>query len=160
MTRDPEVDLVHAHVRLALHRLRAGSERALLVLHGLGLRTPDTVPSECEAWPGPVWGLDFTGHGASTVPAGGGYTCEALLGDADAALCELGAATVIGYGLGGYVGLQLAGSRPEEVRGSSSPTDRAFSAGAPCPRRARSSPRTWARGQEPVSHPIRSRWPS
>ena len=38
-----------------------------------------------DGWPGPVYGLDFTGHGASTVPVGGGYSAEMLLADADTA---------------------------------------------------------------------------
>ena len=74
---------------LALHRLRDGGRRdvpPLLLLHGLGERTPDTAPPPwTDGWPGPVWGLDFTGHGASTLPDGGGYTAEILMADADAA---------------------------------------------------------------------------
>jgi pimeloyl-ACP methyl ester carboxylesterase len=62
--------------------------------------------------------LDFTGHGASTVPAGGGYSAEILLGDADVALAHLGEATVVGRGLGGYVALMLAGARATQVRGT------------------------------------------
>jgi pimeloyl-ACP methyl ester carboxylesterase len=65
-----------------------------------------------------VVGLDFTGHGLSTVPAGGGYTTEILLGDADAAVERLGAVTVLGRGLGGYVALLLAGARPDLVVGA------------------------------------------
>jgi pimeloyl-ACP methyl ester carboxylesterase len=65
-----------------------------------------------------VHALDFTGHGASTVPTGGGYTCEVLMADADAALAHLGPVTVLGRGLGAYVALLLAGARPTEVRGA------------------------------------------
>ena len=54
-------------------------------------------------------GLDFTGHGASTVPAGGGYTAEILMGDVDAALAHLGAVTIHGRGLGAYIALLIAG---------------------------------------------------
>jgi pimeloyl-ACP methyl ester carboxylesterase len=71
-----------------------------------------------EAWPGPVFALDFTGHGASTVPGGGGYTAEVLMGDADAALQMLGSATVVGRGLGAYIALLIAGGRPQQVRGA------------------------------------------
>ncbi len=111
--------LVHGKARLALHRLRdRGDGRPLLLLHGLGERTPDAVPPELVAWPGPVWGLDFVGHGASTVPPGGGYTAEILMADADAALWELGEVTVHGRGLGAYVALLLAGARPTVVRGA------------------------------------------
>ena len=109
----------HAHVRLALHRLRDGDGgHPLLVLHGLGERTPGALPRHLAAWPGPVVGLDFTGHGASTVPAGGGYTAEVLMADADAALAHLGPSTVVGRGLGGYVALLVAGARPALVRGA------------------------------------------
>jgi pimeloyl-ACP methyl ester carboxylesterase len=109
--------LPHLKVELALHQLRDGDGRPLLLLHGLGERTPDRAPAYVERWPGPICGLDFTGHGRSTVPVGGGYTCEALMSDADTALEEVGPVTVLGRGLGGYVGLLLAGSRPTEVRG-------------------------------------------
>jgi pimeloyl-ACP methyl ester carboxylesterase len=105
-------------VSLALHPLRDGDGRPLLLLHGLGERSPDAVPGHLAAWPGPVWALDFTGHGASSIPAGGGYYAEVLMADADAALAHLGQATVVGRGLGAYVALLLAGSRPEAVRGA------------------------------------------
>ncbi len=110
--------LVHGKVRLALHHLREGEGRALLMLHGLGDHAPSVVPGWAEAWPGPVAALDFTGHGASTVPKGGGYTAEMLLADADAALAALGRATVVGRGLGAYIALQLAGARAGDVRGA------------------------------------------
>ena len=112
--------LQHGKVRLALHELRAGRRTGptLLVLHGLGERSPSEVPEQAAAWPGAVFALDFTGHGASSVPAGGGYTCEVLMADADAALAELGPVTLLGRGLGAYVALLLAGARPTEVRGA------------------------------------------
>jgi pimeloyl-ACP methyl ester carboxylesterase len=90
----------------------------LLLLHGLGERSPARVPPVAADWPGPVHALDFTGHGGSTIPTGGGYTCEVLMADADAALGHLGPATVHGRGLGGYVALLLAGARPTDVRGA------------------------------------------
>jgi len=111
--------LGHGKAQLALHGLRpAGDGRPLLLLHGLGERTPEAVPPVLWAWPGPVWGLDFTGHGRSTVPAGGGYTAEILMADADAAVAELGPVTVHGRGLGAYVALLIAGARPTLVRGA------------------------------------------
>jgi pimeloyl-ACP methyl ester carboxylesterase len=65
-----------------------------------------------------VFALDFTGHGASTLPRGGGYTAEVLMGDADAAIAKIGRATVVGRGLGAYVALLLAGGRPRDVCGA------------------------------------------
>jgi pimeloyl-ACP methyl ester carboxylesterase len=110
--------LIHNRVRLALHTLRAGSGRALLLLHGLGEQSPVAAPAFAAEWTGPVVALDFTGHGASTMPIGGGYTAEILLADADAALTHLGEATIVGRGLGAYVGLLLAGARAEQVHGT------------------------------------------
>ena len=44
--------LRHNRVDLALHVLREQDGPKLLLLHGLGERTPDTVPSWAQAWPG------------------------------------------------------------------------------------------------------------
>lgn len=107
----------HNRLRLALHKLKDGDSHALLLLHGLGERSPATLPREYASWPGPVHALDFTGHGMSDVPRGGGYSCEFLMADADAALARLGKATIVGRGLGAYIGLLLAGGRPAQVRG-------------------------------------------
>ncbi len=109
--------LEHVRSRLALHELRDGQGHPLLILHGLGERSPSAAPEIVQGWKGPIFALDFTGHGASSVPVGGGYTCEALMSDADAVLAELGPVTLLGYGLGGYVGLLLFGSRPTEIKG-------------------------------------------
>ncbi|MBS1837277.1 MAG: alpha/beta hydrolase [Actinobacteria bacterium] len=114
--------LRHNLVELALHRLRgadpaAGESRPLLLLHGLGERTPDVVPGVVD-WPGPVHGLDFTGHGSSTLPVGGGYSAEILVGDVDAALAVLGPVTLMARGLGAYIALLAAAARPELVRGA------------------------------------------
>jgi len=110
--------LQHGKVSLALHHLRDGEGRPLLLLHGLGDRSPDTPPPWADEWSGPVAALDFTGHGQSTIPRGGGYSAEMLLADADIALASLGEATVVGRGLGAYVALQLAGGRVTAVRGA------------------------------------------
>jgi pimeloyl-ACP methyl ester carboxylesterase len=111
--------LRHNQVELALHELRAGAGLPLLLLHGLGERSPAAVPAEVDhAWPGPVFALDFTGHGRSTVPRGGGYTAEVLMADADTALLHLGQAAVLGRGLGAYVALLLAGALAADVRGA------------------------------------------
>jgi len=110
--------LAHGPGELALHTLRAGPGAPLLLLHGLGEHSPRGVPDHLSAWPGPVHALDFTGHGQSTIPAGGGYTAEFLMSDADAALAELGPLTVVGRGLGAYVALLLSGARADQVRGA------------------------------------------
>lgn len=114
----PTVTVRHNKIDLALHRLRAGAGRPLLHLHGLGGQSPREVPRHLARWPGPVWALDFTGHGASTAPVGGGYFCELLMADVDAALAHLGPATVYGRGLGAYIALLIAGARPDLVRGA------------------------------------------
>ncbi len=109
----------NARIDLALHELRpaTGTGHPMLLLHGLGEQSRTDVPEELAGWPGGVWALDFSGHGQSSVPAGGGYTCELLMSDADAALAVLGPLTIYGRGLGGYIGLLLLGARASEVRG-------------------------------------------
>lgn len=119
--------LRHGKIDLALHRLRDASDpaaRPLLLLHGLGEASPSEVPDWAQGWTGDVAALDFTGHGASSIPRGGGYTAELLLGDADAALSALTdddptrSITIVGWGLGAYIGLQLAGARANQVHGA------------------------------------------
>ena len=110
--------LPHSKVRLALHTLREGDGPSLLLLHPLAEHSPAEVPADATAWAGPVYALDFTGHGASTVPVGGGYTAEVLMGDADIALAHLGPSTLLGRGLGAYIALMIAGARPALVRGA------------------------------------------
>lgn len=127
------VELTHVGTRLALHRLRDGDGRPLLCLHGLGERTPDVVPRHLAGWPGPVWGLDFTGHGESSVPSGGGYTAEVMMADVDHALAHLGEATVIGRGLGAYIALLIAGARPTLVAGAILTDGPGLAGGGPSP---------------------------
>jgi len=117
--------ITHGKLRLALHALRgpiagraAESGHPLLLIHGLGERSPEALPEEFEAWPGPVHALDLTGHGHSDLPVGGGYTAEVLMGDVDAALAHLGPSTICGRGLGAYVALLIAGGRPADVLGA------------------------------------------
>lgn len=119
--------LRHGKVDLALHHLRSASDdhaRPLLLLHGLGEAAPETAPPWTDAWPGSIHALDFTGHGRSTIPRGGGYTAEILLADADSALAALTgddperSITVLGRGLGAYIALQLAGARGPQIHGA------------------------------------------
>lgn len=112
--------LDHNIVRLALHPVQGEvgtGPRPLLLLHGLGESAAQLHPAALT-WPGTVWALDFTGHGRSTVPPGGGYTAEVLMGDADIALAHLGPSTILGRGLGAYIALLVAGARPRLVRGA------------------------------------------
>ncbi|HVH04364.1 MAG TPA: alpha/beta fold hydrolase [Myxococcota bacterium] len=108
------IALRHGRVSLALHELRGGAGRKLLCLHALGA-TSESWREASRAWPGPVFALDFSGHGRSGRVRGGGYTPELLAGDADAALAHLGDAALAGVGIGAYVALLLAGTRPEHV---------------------------------------------
>ena len=108
----------HYRIDLALHTLRDGDGRPLLLLHGLGERAPTEPPPETGNWAGPVLALDFTGHGRSTVPSGGGYSAELLMADVDLTLAEIGQATLLGRGLGAYVAVLIAGARPDLVRGA------------------------------------------
>lgn len=113
------IELRHNRINLALHELASNPGGRLLLLHGLGERSPREVPSAVAgSWEGSVYALDFTGHGASTVPAGGGYTCEMLMADVDAALAHLGPSTILGRGLGAYVALLIAGARPDLMKGT------------------------------------------
>lgn len=125
--------LTHVKVQLALHELRPGTGRPLLLLHGLGERTPTHVPPAAEAWPGPVFGLDLTGHGGSSRAPGGGYTAEILMADVDTALAHLGPATIIGRGLGAYVALLIAGARPDLVIGAVLCDGPGLAGGGPAP---------------------------
>jgi pimeloyl-ACP methyl ester carboxylesterase len=121
MSADVEY-LTHNKIRLALHHLRRGDGRPLLLLHGLGETSPTAPPPWAATWTGPVAALDFTGHGLSTVPKGGGYSAEIMLGDADIALAALAGdwetITVVGRGLGAYIALMLAGARSKQVHGA------------------------------------------
>jgi pimeloyl-ACP methyl ester carboxylesterase len=105
--------LKHGHIWLELHELQAGDGLPLLLLHALAGSSADwkTPPR----WPGPVYALDFCGHGASDWLAGGSYYPEMLAADADTALAHLGRAAVAGAGLGAYIALMLAGARPAQV---------------------------------------------
>lgn len=124
------VMLRHNKIDLALHLLRpepldpADPSRPLLMLHGLGDRSPTVVPTWVAAWPGAIVALDFTGHGASSSPASGGYSPETLMADVDHALAHLTndddaqSITVLGRGLGAYIALQIAGARASQIHGA------------------------------------------
>src|SRR5690606_19437639 len=127
------VHITHVAVDLALHQLRSGEGRPLLLFHGLGGATPDEVPRPLAGWPGPIWGLDFTGHGQSSVPPGGGYTAESLMADADHALRHIGEATIYGRGLGAYIALLIAGARPQLVKGVILDDGTGIAGGGPSP---------------------------
>jgi len=126
--------LQHGKLELALHPLRGGEGRTLLLLHALGECSPSALPADVASWPGPVAALDFTGHGESTLPLGGGYYDELMLADADAALARLSQATLLGRGLGAWVALLLAGSRPQAVRGALLCDGAGLAGGGPAPR--------------------------
>lgn len=111
------VFLQHNKISLALHHVREGTGRPALLLHGLGEDSTAMAQLPMK-WNGPIWALDFTGHGQSTVPRGGGYSSEILMADVDIALRHLGEATVIGRGLGGYIAFLIAGARPQFVKGA------------------------------------------
>jgi pimeloyl-ACP methyl ester carboxylesterase len=104
----------HGRVALELHRLANGRGPALLLLHELFGSAHDWRAA-AQPWPGPVYALDFCGHGQSGRVRGGAYFSELLLGDADSALARIGRAALVGRGIGAYVALLLAGCRREQV---------------------------------------------
>jgi len=106
--------LEHGRIALELHELTHRAGPSLLLLHALYGSSTDWGEAPA-AWPGPVYALDFSGHGQSDWVVGGGYCPELLAADADVALAHLGRAAVAGAGLGAYVALLLAGARPDTV---------------------------------------------
>jgi len=124
--------LQHARVELELGVLSDRDGPALLLLHGLGGSSADwgELPA---AWPGRVFGLDFSGHGGSQPMRGGVYQPELLAGDADTALAEIGPAALAGAGVGAYVALLLAGGRAELVPAALLLPGRGLAGGGPQP---------------------------
>ncbi len=106
--------LKHGRATLELHALARREGPALLLLHALRGSSADwgEVPA---IWPGPVFALDFCGHGHSDWIVGGAYYPELLAADADAALAQIGRAALAGAGVGAYVALLLAGTRCSAV---------------------------------------------
>lgn len=103
-------------IELALRCLSEHAGAPLLLLHELFGSSLDW--NDAGVWPGPVYALDFSGHGASDWVPGGGYYPETFAGEADRVLQEIGPAHVMGAGTGAYVALLLAGARPSDVRGA------------------------------------------
>ncbi|MBI4518709.1 MAG: alpha/beta hydrolase [Deltaproteobacteria bacterium] len=104
----------HGRIALELHQVRRGDGPALLLLHGLYEESASWGEAPA-VWAGSIYALDFSGHGRSEWLTGGGYTPELLAADADAALAQIGRAALAGAGVGAYVALLLAGTRPELV---------------------------------------------
>lgn len=130
----PVTQLRLGRADLALHRLRDDAGPTLLLLHGLGERSPEVVPSPiADHWRGSITALDFLGHGASSRPRGGGYTAEQLMADVDAALADVGEATLLGRGLGAYIALLVAGARADLVRGAILADGPGLAGGGPSP---------------------------
>jgi pimeloyl-ACP methyl ester carboxylesterase len=112
------VMLTHNKVQLALHQLRDGAGRPLLLLHGLGEQSPAVAPDVGGHVAGP--GVRARLHRPRRQHGADG---RRLFGRDDAgrrrrALAHLGEATVVGRGLGAYVALMLAGARPQQVHGA------------------------------------------
>ena len=106
--------LTHGRITLELHELARGTGPALLLLHAL-YGCSDDWGQAPAAWPGPVYALDFAGHGKSDWVPGGVYYPENLAADIDAALHHIGGAAIAGAGLGAYLGLLVAGARPDLI---------------------------------------------
>ena len=113
------MQLLHGRVAVELHTLKPGKGRPLLLLHALGSNSDSWSDPILEYSAGPVYALDFAGHGKSGRLAGGAYYPEYFLADADLAVAGFGeGCTVVGAGVGAYVALLLAGSRPKSVLGA------------------------------------------
>ncbi len=110
------MQLEHGRVSIELHTLRSAKGRPLLLLHALGGNANGWSDAVLNWNQGPVYALDFAGHGKSGQVRGGAYYPEYFLADADLALEEIGApCAVVGAGVGAYVALLLAGARRKQV---------------------------------------------
>ncbi len=137
------IPLRHGRVSIALHPLREGAGPRLLCLHALGGSARD-FREAARLWSGPVFALDFSGHGDSDPLRGGGYFPENLAGDADSALAEIGPALLAGAGIGAYVALLLAGARPDAAPGALLLPGAGLEGGGPAPNRSSDTLARWA----------------
>jgi pimeloyl-ACP methyl ester carboxylesterase len=138
----------HGHIFLEVHELQSGSGLPLLLLHELRGSSADW--SRAWKWPGPVYALDFCGHGGSGWVGGGSYYPELLVGDADAVLAHLGSAALAGAGLGAYVALMLAGARARLVPGALLLPGVGLEGGGPMPDYEAAFPRVDVMAAEPA----------
>jgi pimeloyl-ACP methyl ester carboxylesterase len=122
----------NGRTNLELHERRSGRGTSLLLLHELHGSAKDWG-DEIDIWSGPVFALDFSGHGASEWVSGGAYLPEHLLADADVALAAIRPAALIGKGIGAYVALLLAGTRPDDVPGALLLAGNGLAGGGPSP---------------------------
>ena len=106
--------LSSGRIEVELHELAEGSGRALLLLHGLYGSAAEWGEGFAP-WPGPVYALDFAGHGRSQWIKGGAYTPEICAVDVDAALRKIGGACLVGAGIGAYVALLVGAARRDVV---------------------------------------------
>ena len=143
------IELRHGRVSIALHPLRQAEGPALLCLHALGGSGWDFAEA-APLWPGPVYALDFSGHGASGPLRGGGYHPEILAGDADAALSHVGPACLVGAGIGAYVALLLAGGRADAVPAALLLPGAGLSGGGAAPDHASDTIERWDRLGAPL----------
>ncbi|MGC3861215.1 alpha/beta fold hydrolase [Micromonospora chersina] len=96
-----------------------GEGPGILLLHGLTGRAANwTATARWLTRHGRVVGYDARGHGHSDKPDGP-YDRAAYVGDAVAVIeaLDLAPALVIGHSMGGLTAWQLAGARPDLVRG-------------------------------------------
>jgi len=143
------ISIRHGRVSLALHPLREAPGRPLLCLHAVGGSARD-FREAARLWPGPVFALDFSGHGDSGPLRGGGYFPENLAGDADAALARIGPALLAGAGIGAYVALLLAGGRPDAVPSALLLPGAGLEGGGPAPNRESDTLARWADFDPPL----------
>jgi pimeloyl-ACP methyl ester carboxylesterase len=122
----------HGRVSLELHELQHGNGLALLLLHALFGSRADWGDLS-GAWSGPLYALDFCGHGGSDWLIAGGYTPELLAADADCVLARIGDAALVGAGLGAYVALLLAGARRDSIPGALLLAGPGLAGGGPSP---------------------------